>query len=129
MTSVHSPDDDETFVSTSAAFDAQLGYAGADLVGVKFRDLVAEDDRHRIAAHRDLEKEHGKAVPLVVFVRCASGDLMRVMARMDPVAGHKVCTIIPLNDSTHYSVDDVAMSKDLLTMAKSARGGPKRPTP
>ena len=87
---MHEADADEKFISTSNAFDMQLGYKGRDLVGLKFRDLVAEDDRHKILAHREFEAEHGKTVPLVVFVRCATGDLMRVMVRMDDVGGSKV---------------------------------------
>jgi len=69
MTSVHSCDADEKFLSTSAAFDAQLGYVGSDLAGLKFRDLVAEDDRQS----RRLRRASIRPV-LTVIPRRASRD-------------------------------------------------------
>ena len=80
--------------------------------------MVAPDEKDRVAAHRSFEREHNKTIPLVVFMRCANGDLIRVMSRMENIAGYvKVCTTVPLNDSTHYSEDDITTSRDLVMMA------------
>lgn len=120
MHSIHGIDDDERVVAASDHFMHQLGYESSQLSGVKFVDLVAPDDKDRVAAHRSFEREHKKAIPLVVFMRCGNGELIRVMSRMETVANHiKVCTTVPLNDSTHYSEDDITTSSELVKMANS----------
>ena len=118
--SVHEDDDNERVVGASALLGRQLGLTPEALVGTPFLDLVAIDDRARVKAHRASEKELRRSAPLVCFLRCANGDLIRVLSRMErlPAQHLKCCTTIPLNDSTHYSEDDITTSKDLLMMAQ-----------
>ena len=91
-----------------------------------YSDFFNEDSQERLRVHRQLERGMKQSLPIVLFQRCMTGggkeEFIRVVSRMELVGGHcKFNITIPLNDSTHYSGEDLKTSQDLIDMANTGK--------